>query len=154
VSVTSHVYPLAMKAIETGTIDLVSATSGAFKMGLLASAAATWGSTQEAYQYVSDVTGAYTEVSSSGYARVSLSSLTLTRSGAAVVWTCSSPIVFGSDITLSAYAAFVYTTLVGSGDSSYPVIGIIDFGEEVSSTSGTWEYTVDPTNGLFVVTSS
>lgn len=149
-AVTSHVYPLAVKALETAGFSL---TSGAFKMGLCTASAATWGATQEAYQYVSAVTGAYTEVSSSGYARVSLSGLTLTQSGPNVVWSCASPIVFGSSITLAAASAFIYTTSVGSGDSSYPVLAVIDFGGTVNSSSATWEYTVDPVNGLFVAQS-
>lgn len=150
-SVTAHIYPLAVKAIESKTISL---TADTFKMGLCTAAAATWGATQEAYQYVSDVVAAYTEVTSGSYARQTLSGLTLTRTGANVVWTCTSPVSFGSSITLSAASGFVYDASVGSGDSSYPVIGIIDFGGTVTSSSGAWTYTVDPVNGLFTATSS
>jgi hypothetical protein len=148
------VYPLGVLAVNNGTIDLTSATSGAFKMGLCTASAATWGSTQEAFQFVTDVTGAYTEVTSSGYGRVSLTSLTQARTTNKVVWTCASPISFGSSITLSAASAFIYTTLVGSADASFPVIAIIDFGGTVSSVSGLWEYTVDGTNGLAAWTES
>lgn len=125
-----------------------STSAGAFKIGLCTSAAATWGATQQAYQFVSTVTGAYTEVSSGGYARQSLTSITLTQGTDKNVWTCASPISFGSSITLSAASAFVYTTLIGSGDSSFPVIAVIDFGGTFSSTSSLWEYTVNATNGL------
>jgi hypothetical protein len=117
-------------------------------MGLCTGSAATWGATQQAYQFVSAVTGAYTEVTSAGYARVSLTGITLTQGTDANVWTCTSPISFGSAITLSAASAFVYTTLIGSGDSSYPVVAIIDFGTTVVSTGGPWQYTVDPTDGI------
>lgn len=147
-AVTSHVYPYAVQQINKGLLDIHSTSAGAFKMGLCTTSAATWGATQQAYEFVSAVTGAYTEVSSGGYARVSLTSITLTQGTDANVWTCSSPISFGSDITLSAASAFVYTTLIGSGDSSYPVICIIDFGTTVTSSSGAWTYTVDAVNGL------
>jgi hypothetical protein len=147
-TVTSHCYPNAVQLVGTGALDLATTSAGAFKMGLCTGPAATWGSTQQAYQYVSAVTGAYTEVTSSGYARQSLTSITLTKGTDSNVWTCASPVSFGSSITLSAASAFVYTTLIGSGDSSYPVIAIIDFGGTVTSTAGPWTYTVDPTNGL------
>lgn len=117
-------------------------------MGLCTASSATWGSTQQAFQFVSDVTGAYTEVTSAGYARVSLTTLSQTRTTNKIVWTCTSPISFGSTITLSAATAFIYTTLVGSADASFPVVAIIDFGGTVSSVAGLWEYTVDATNGL------
>ena len=149
-AVTSHVYPYAVQQINKALLDIHSTSAGVFKMGLCTSSAATWGATQQAYKFVSDITGAYTEVSSGGYARVSLTSITLTQGTDNNVWSCSSPISFGSSITLSAASAFVYTTLIGSGDSSYPVIAIIDFGTTVTSSAGAWTYTVDPTNGLVV----
>lgn len=147
-AVTSHVYPYANQQVLKKLLDLSSTSAAAFKMGLLVNPAATWGATQQAYQFVSDVTTAYTEVSSGGYARQSLTSITLTQGTDQNTWTCASPISFGSTITLSAAAAFVYTTLIGSADASFPVISIIDFGQTVTSTAGPWTYTVDPTNGL------
>ena len=149
-TVTSHVYPYAMQQVAKKLLDLSSTSPGAFKMGLCTSSAATWGATQQAYQFVSSVTGAYTEVTSGGYARVSLTSITLTQGTDDNVWSCASPVSFGSSITLSAASAFVYTTLIGSADSSWPVISIIDFGTTVSSSAGAWTYTVDPVNGLAV----
>ena len=149
-TVTSHVYPYAVQQINKGLLDIHSTSAGAFKMGLCTGSAATWGATQQAYQFVSSVTGAYTEVTSGGYARVSLTGITLTQGTDSNVWTCTSPISFGSSITLSAASAFVYTTLIGSADASWPVIAIIDFGGTVSSSSGPWTYTVDPVNGLAV----
>jgi hypothetical protein len=146
--VTSHVYPAAVQAINKALLDIHSTSAGAFKIGLCTSSAATWGATQQAYQFVSSVTAAYTEVSSGGYARQSLTGITLTQGTDNNVWTCTSPISFGSSITLSAASAFVYTTLIGSADASYPVIAIIDFGGTVSSSAGPWTYTVDAVNGL------
>jgi hypothetical protein len=154
VTVVSHVYPYAQQQALKGLLNLSSTTTGAFRMGLCTGSAATWGATQQAYQFVSAVTAAYTEVTSSGYARVSLTGITLTQNTDANVWTCTSPVSFGSAITLSAASAFVYTTLTGSADSSYPVIAIIDFGQTVASTAGPWTYTVDPVNGLAFFTES
>ena len=147
---TSHCFPYAIQQINKGLLDIHSTTAGAFKMGLCTASAATWGATQQAYQFVSSITAAYTEVSSGGYARQSLTGITLTQGTDSNVWTCTSPISFGASITLSAASAFVYTTLIGSADASYPVISIIDFGGTVSSSAGPWTYTVDPVNGLAV----
>ncbi len=140
-AVTAHVYPYAVQQMNEKAISLVSDT---FVMGLCTASAATWGATQQAYRFVSDITGAYTEVSSGGYARVTLTTMTCTYSGNVVTWTCTnpSPISFGSSITLSAASGFIYDHSVGSADSSYPVIMIIDFGGTVSSTAGAWTYTV------------
>lgn len=149
-AVTSHVYPKALVSMLEAGINL---TSDTLEMGLCTASAATWGSTQQAYEYVSDVTGAYTEVTSTGYARVTLTDVTVTASGADVTVTCSSPISFGSDITLSAASGFIYDSSVGSADSSYPVIAIIDFDGTISSTSSTWTYTVDSSLGLFQTSS-
>lgn len=147
-AVTSHVYPKALLAINSKTIDLTDGST--FHAGLVTSSSATWGATQEAYQYVTDITGAYTECTSSGYARQAFTTTTVTNSGANTLWKCTSPapISFGSTVTISAAGMFIYTTQVGSGDSSYPVICIIDFGGTVSSTTGAYTYTEDGTNGL------
>ena len=140
-AVTAHVYPYAVQQMNEKAINL---TSDTFIAGLCTSSAATWGATQEAYKFVSDITGAYTEVTSGGYARVTLTTLTCTISGNVVTWTCTnpSPISWGSSITLAAASMFIYDHSVGSGDSSYPVITIIDFGGTVTSTAGAWTYTV------------
>jgi hypothetical protein len=159
-AVTSHIYPLAIKAIAAKTIDMTD--SSHFFAGLCTGDASTWGATQEAYQYVSDVTGAYTECSDSDYlaagssGRITLVTLTLTQSGSKIIWKCTSPapISWGSSVTITARSMFIYTDQVGSGDSSYPVIAIVDFGADVDSTAGTWEYTEDGTNGLAYFTSS
>jgi hypothetical protein len=144
-AVTSHVYPKAMSSMSTKAISLVADT---FKMGLCTGDASAWSTTQYAYQFVSDVTGAYTEVVTGGYARVTLASLAVNVSGNKVIWTCASPISFGSSITLAARSAFIYDASIGSADASFPVIAILDFGATVSSTSGSWQYAIDGTNGL------
>lgn len=160
-AVTSHVYPNAQYLLGTKAINL---TSDTFKVGLLVNSTATWGSTQQAYQYISAVTGAYTEVATgggytSGYSgRVGLTTLTFSNNSPAGknVWTCTSPapISFGATTTISAAAMFVADYSIGSSDTNTPVIAIIDFGGTVASSSGAWTYTVDSVNGLAVWTES
>lgn len=158
-AVTSHIYPKAIDAINKKTVSL---TADTFKVGLCTGSAATWGSTQQAYQFISDVTGAYTEVATgggytSGYAgRLALTTLTLTVTTNKEVWTCTSPapISFGSTTTISAQSMFIADYSIGTTDANTPVIAIIDFGATVVSTAGAYTYTVDPTNGLVAWTAS
>jgi hypothetical protein len=146
-AVTSHVYPTAVKNIGLKNISL---TADSFKVGLCTGSAATWGGTQEAYVFVSDVTGAYTEVSTgggytSGYAgRVALAGLTYTASANVVTWSCTSPISFGATTTIAAASMFIYdaTANGSSSDSNSWVIAIVDFGGTVTSTAGAFTYTV------------
>lgn len=156
-AVTSHAYPLAISAVNAGTIDLDTNT---FKALLFTGDASTWGATQEAYQFVSDLKAAYTECANSDYlaagasGRITLTSPTLARSGAKVTWKVGTPITWGSAVTITARSMAVYTSSVGSADASWPVICIVDFGASVSSSAGTWEYDCDATNGLVYWTSS
>jgi hypothetical protein len=149
------VYPYAIQQIGLKAISL---TADTFKVGLCTASAATWGATQEAYKFVSDITTAYTEVVTGGYARVTLTTLTYSSgSGTAKnVWTCTSPapISFGASITLAAASMFVYDFSVGGTDATCPVICIVDFGGTVTSTAGPWTYTVDAVNGLAAWTES
>jgi hypothetical protein len=150
-AVTSHVYPLAMLAVMEKTIDLHADT---MKAVLFTGDASAWTSTQEAYQFLSDLKTAYTECTDSDYARASIAGLSVTRSGNKLVWTCTSPISFGSSVTITARSMAIVDESVGSGDSSYPALAIIDFGQNYASTSSTWEYTVDGTNGLAAITAT
>ena len=150
-AVTSHVYPKALAAIMDKTIDLHADT---LKAVLFTGDASAWGSTQEGYQYLSDLKTAYTECTDSGYARVSVSGMTVTASGNKVVWTCTSPISFGNPVTITARSMAIVDESVGSADASYPVLTIIDFGQSFVSSSGPWVYNVDGTNGLAAVTAS
>ncbi len=146
-AVTSHVYPYAQSLIDTKALSL---TADTIKMGLCTASAATWTATQWAYQFVSTITTAYTEVTGGGYARVTLAGLAVGAGSTAQYekWTCTSPISFGTTVTIAAASAFIYDTSIGSADSSYPVISIIDFGGTVTSTAGNWTYTIDAVVGL------
>lgn len=149
----SHIYPKAIDAIAKKTISL---TADTFKVGLCTGDASAWTATQQAFQFISSVTGAYTEVVTgggytAGYAgRLALTTLTLTVTGANEVWTCTSPapISFGSTTTISARSMFIADYTIGTTDANTPVIAIIDFGGTVTSTAGAFTYTVDPSLGL------
>lgn len=154
-AVTAHAYPVTIDKINKKLLDLTTTTAGSYFVGLCTGDASAWTSTQQAFAFVSDVTGAYTEVASGGYARVDISAgVSLTRSTNVDKWTCTSPISFGSSITLTARSMFIFTKLIGSADASWPVLGIVDFGANVSSTAGNWTYTVDASNGLIYWTAS
>lgn len=154
-AVTAHAYPVTIHKINSKLLDLTVTTAASWFAGLCTGDASAWTSTQEAFAFVSDVTGAYTEVTGGGYARVDISSgVTLTRTTNVDKWTCTSPISFGSSVTITARSMFIFTKLIGSADASWPVVSIIDFGANVSSTAGAFTYTVDPTNGLISWTAS
>jgi hypothetical protein len=151
-AVTSHVYPLAVEAINAGTIDLDTDT---FKALLCTGDASAWTSTEEAFQFVDDITGAYTECADGDYARVTLTSPVLARSTNKITWKVTTPISWGSAVTITARSMAVFDSSIGgSVDSATPVICIVDFGVSVASTAGTWEYNCDATNGLAAWTSS
>lgn len=154
-AVTAHVYPVTMDKINKKLIDLTITTAGTWFAGLCTASAATWGATQQAYAFVSDVTGAYTEVTGGSYARIDISSgVTLTRTNNADKWTCTSPINFGSTVSFTAASMFIFTKQVGSADASWPVVSIVDFGGNVTATAGAFTYTVDAVNGLATWTAS
>ena len=150
-AVTSHFYPLALLAVMDKTIDLHADT---FHAILFTGDASAWGSTQEGYQFVSDLKTAYTECTDSDYSRKSITSPTVTRTGNKLVWSCASPISFGTTVTITARSMAIYDTSVGSADASWPVIAIVDFGQNYASTASNWEYDVDGTNGLAAATAS
>jgi len=158
-AVTSHLYPKLM--VPLGNAKTIDLDGDSFKTGLCTGDASAWTTTQWAYQYVSDITGAYTEVTTgggytSGYAnRVTLTTVTFTQQSAGnaniVSWTCTAPapISFGASTTITARSMFINDQTIGAADASTPVVVIIDFGQNVSSTSGAFTYTVATTpNGL------
>jgi hypothetical protein len=144
----------------------VSLTADSFKVGLCTGDASAWTATQQAYQFVADITGAYTEVITgggytSGFAnRLALTTLTLTTGTAPGTdkWTCTAPapISFGASTTITARSMFIVdiTANAASTDANAYVACIIDFGANVISTAGAFTYTVDPTNGLALFTAS
>ena len=162
-AVTSHAYPNFVHAMGRHLVDFVSDT---FAAGLCTGSSVTWGATQQAYVFVSDITGAYTEVVTgggytSGYAnRQALTTFTFSNDSPAgvCVWTCTAPapISFGASTTITARTMFLYdkTANTASSDANSWVPCTIDFGQNVSSTAGAFTYTVDATNGLIYFTST
>jgi hypothetical protein len=150
-AVTSHVYPLSLKDIFNKTIDMDSDT---FVAVLFTGDASAWTGTQEAFHFLTDLKTAYTEVTDSDYGRITVAGLSLSTSGNKLVWTCTSPISWGSSVTITARSMAIVDTTVGGGDSSHPVLAVVDFGQNYVSTSGPWEYDVDGTNGLAAATLS
>jgi hypothetical protein len=157
-AVTAHVYPVTMDKINKKLIDLTITTAGTWFALLMTGNASAWTSTEQAFAFVSDVTGAYTEVASGGgYSTGGIdisSGVTLTRTNNTDKWSCTSPINFGATTTITARSMLIYTKQVGSGTTSWPAVSIIDFGANVISTAGAYTYTVDPTNGLALWTAS
>lgn len=152
-AVTSHVYPYAQSLMlaHAGRIDL---TSDALRMLLMTGDASAWTPTQWAYQFASAVTAAYTEVAAgggyvTGGVPLAVVAVVAGSTPQSCKLICTSPVSFGSATSITARSALVYDTTIGSAYSSYPAVGIIDFGSDVISDGGPWTYTVDPANGLF-----
>ena len=167
-TVTAHVLPKVMvlwatkiiaPTADTMTAALCTGDSSAWTTGTV------WGR-----QFASDITAAYTEISTvgtytAGYAgRVALTTFTCTRQAATndniVSWTCTSPapIAFGGgSASISARTLFINNKTAGSAtsDANSNVMTVIDFGQTVSSTSGAYTYTVAAApNGLLYWTCS
>ena len=154
-AVTAHIYPVTMDKINKKLIDLTITTAGTWFAGLCTASAATWGATQQAYAFLSDIQTAYTEVSGGSYAQIDISSgVTLTRTNNVDKWTCTSPINFGATVSFTAASMFIYTKQIGSAAASWPIVGIVDFGGNVTATAGPFTYTVDPSIGLASWTAS
>jgi hypothetical protein len=162
VAVTSHFYPTFLNAVGTKTVAM---TADSFHAGLATGDASAWTNTQWLYQYVSSITGAYTEIATAGtytagYAgRVTLTTMTFAAGSANNIWkwTCTSPapIAFGGGAaSITARSMWVEDHTIGAADASCPVVVIIDFGANVTSTLGAYTYTVDATNGLAYFTMS
>ena len=165
-AVTSHFYPNFTKVMGIKAAGSPSLTTDTFSAGLCTASSATWGATQYAYVFASDITTAYTEVGTgggytSGYAnRQGLTTLTFALGSANNIynWTCTSPapISFGASTTITARTMFIYDKTANSVtvDTNSWVPWITDFGASVVSTAGAFTYTVDAVNGLAYFTMS
>lgn len=144
-AVTAHVYT---KLADSLTSKLVNLGSDTLKVMLLSSYTAG----QDAHQFVSDVKGAGTEISGTGYSAggQALSSVSLSDSGHVRTLTCANPSWTTSTIS-AAYAVF-YDSTPGT-DATNPVICYWDFGGTFSDTAGTFTLTVNG-SGLVTITGS
>jgi hypothetical protein len=167
-AVTAHVPPLTMVQIGIKTISLTVDTLTA---ALCTGDSSAWTTgTVWGRKFASDMTSAYTEISTvgtytAGYAgRVALTTNTFTQQAATndniVSWTCTSPapIAFGGgSASISARTMFIneHASAGATSDANSYVITVVDFGATVSSTSGAYTYTVAGTpNGLVYFTCS
>lgn len=119
-TVTAHMYGQALNAIATKTINLSSDT---LKVMLVSS---SYTPNQATDQYAS--TPGANEVTGTGYTAggVALSSVALADSSN--VFTLSAANTYWSTLTVSTAYAVIYDTTVGSGYSTNPLIGYLNFG--------------------------
>lgn len=137
----AHVYPNAVQELVTKAESLNNVDT--LKVGLAAptSPAYTWNSTSQAHATVANFlagsgAGAMTEVSTSstGYARLGLTSVTATTTGLVTTLTAAT-MTWTATANWSATYAFFYDFSVG-GDASGELICYWDFGGTVSVVSG------------------
>lgn len=150
-AVAAHYFPVFETQMGTKAINLSSDT---LTVGLVGSGTFTWGSTPEAYTYVSQFLagdgthGALTEVAATGgtgYARQALTSVSLSSSGETVTLTAANP--SWPSATFSAVYGWLYDSTVGSGDSSHPIAVYWDFGG-AQTISGITFSLIIPSSGI------
>lgn len=111
-------------------IDFTDAVSGTFSCLLCVAGSGAPNTTSSGIQYVHDVTTTNAEVTGTGYSRQVLTGVSVANDGTVLTqvdWTWSN-ITFAQNASgfTNARYAVIYTTQFGSGDTTYPVIAIID----------------------------
>lgn len=143
-AVTAKVYGLTLQSLVNAEIDFDTAT---VKAMLCTSA---YVPSQDTHRYKSSVTG---EVAGTGYTAggVTLASKTVTYDTATNTLTldCADPAWPASTIT-ARYLVFYVST---GSDATSALISYVDFGADVSTTTGTWTYAV-PTSGIAQLTAA
>jgi hypothetical protein len=135
---------------------LVDLSTDTLKVGLIATSGLAARSTSEGYEYVSQLLAnngsALTEVSGTGYSRLSLTSVSYTVSGLTTTLTSVSPAWTGASFT--AYYGWLHDETASSGtDATRPLICIWDFGGAQTVSSSTFTLTVN-TSGLVTWTAA
>lgn len=143
-AVTSKLYGKALLSLATKKIDLGSDTVKA----MLCTSAYT--PDQDAHQFKSDVTN---EVTGTGYTAGGVTvAATATYDGASNTLTIDTADPSWSTATITArYLVFYDAT--PSTDATRPLLTYVDLGADVTSTAGTWTYTV-PTTGIATITAA
>lgn len=150
----THIPTKWMKAQAAGVaaqiINLADTTAGNFVCGIVVAGAGIPSTSSSGIQYIADITGTNTEMSYAGYARQSLTGITWAFDATLgqVDWSFSN-IVFpqeAADPGTGRYAFIAYKG-VGSGDATYPVVGVLDLGATVSTVNGSLTLTC-PAGGL------
>lgn len=144
---TSHVFTKFADALGQKTVDMDSDT---FKVMLLSA----YTPAQDTHKFVSDVLGAGTEASGTGYTTggQTLSSLSWTQSAHVYTWTFANPSWTTTGGSLAAAYAIFFDSTPGS-NATNPVACYWDFGGTQTSANGTFTLTMNG-SGLLTVTGS
>jgi hypothetical protein len=135
---------------------LVNMSTDTFKIGLIASGTLAVRGTTEGYEYVSDLLAnggsALTEVSGTGYSRLSLGSLSWTASGLVVTFSAANPTYTSPSFTFTY--GWIHDETASSGtDATRPLAAIIDFGGTQTASGGSYPLSVNA-SGLIAWTSA
>lgn len=144
-AVTAKMYGLFLKSLANKEVDLDTDT---LKVMLCTSA---YTPNQDTHQYKSDVTN---EVSGTGYTATgqALTSVAVTYTAGTntLMLDAADPAWTGSTIT-ARYAVFYDSS--PATDATRPLISYVDFGADVSTTSGTFTITLDAA-GIATITAA
>lgn len=143
-AVTAHSYPQFEQKLGTKSSNL---STDSLKVMLLT--AYTFANT---HATMTDVLGAGTETSGTGYTAggLALTSVTFTTSATVSTLTCANPAWTTSSIT-AAFAVF-YDAQGGTNTTNFPIC-YWDFGGSSTSSAGTFTLTING-SGLYTATSS
>lgn len=124
---------------------LVNMSTDTFKIGLIASGTLAVRGTSEGYEYVSDLLAnggsALTEVSGTGYSRLSLASVTWTLSGLVVTFSAANPTY--TSPSFNFVYGWIHDETASSGtDATRPLVGIIDFGGSQAASGSSYPLAV------------
>jgi len=144
VAVTARLYGPALTSLAAGSINFTGSTVKA----MLCTSAYT--PNQDTHQFKSSVTG---EVSGTGYTAggVTLASKTVAYDTASNTLTLDAADLSWPSSTITArYLVFYVST---GTDATSPLIAYVDFGADVTTTNGTFTYTL-PATGLVQLTAA
>jgi len=134
----------------------VDLSADTLKIGLIASGTLATRSTAEGYETVADLLAnngsALTEVSGTGYSRLSLTSVTWTLSGLVATLTAANPAYTSPSFTYK-YGWIHDETASSSTDATRPLLTIIDFGGTQTASGASYPLAVDA-SGLLTFTAS
>lgn len=134
----------------------VDLSADTLKLGLVASGTLAVRGTAEGYETVADLLAnsgsALTEVSGTGYSRLSLSGVTWTLSGLAVTLTASNPAYSSPSFTYK-YGWIHDETASSTTDATRPLLVVIDFGGTFTASGSSYPLAVDP-SGVLSLTAS
>lgn len=130
---TSIPTKLKKAQVTTATqVDFTDNATAGFHCLLVVAGSGAPSVTNSGVQFVADVTGTNAEVTGTGYARQTLTGVTVTNDGSVntqVDWSFAN-ITFAQNAAgfTNARYAILYTTQIGTADASWPVIAVCDLG--------------------------